>query len=125
MPVLTVHHRTAYRYRKNITPGPHRLILRPRESRNLRLIEHDLTLEPAATVTWANDVFGNAVATATFQAPSKMLRIDSTAVLELDVEQAQLVLNLIFELDFEQAQLVLNSFFELDFEQAQLVLNSF
>ncbi len=87
MPVLTVHHRTAYRYRKNITPGPHRLILRPRESRNLRLIEHDLTLEPAATVTWANDVFGNAVATATFQAPSKMLRIDSTAVLELDVEQ--------------------------------------
>lgn len=67
--------------------SPHRLILRPRESRNLRLIEHGLTLEPMATVAWAHDVFGNAVATATFQSPSETLRIDSIAMLELDAEQ--------------------------------------
>ncbi len=87
MAVLTVHHQTTYRYREKMAFDPHRLILRPRENRNLRLIEHDLTLEPAAHVAWANDVFGNAVATATFQSSSEILRIDSVAILDLDVEQ--------------------------------------
>lgn len=84
---LTIHHQTTYRYRAPLEFGPHRLMLRPRESRNLRLITHDLTVNPAATVTWAHDVFGNAVATATFQKPSDTLVIDSVAELTLDVEQ--------------------------------------
>ncbi|MEJ6396257.1 transglutaminase N-terminal domain-containing protein [Gymnodinialimonas sp. 2305UL16-5] len=67
--------------------GPHRLMLRPRESRNLRLIAHDLTFKPAATVTWAHDVSGNAVATAVFDEPSDTLVIDSVAELTLDVDQ--------------------------------------
>ena len=47
----------------------HRLMLRPRESRELRLMSNRvLTVTPQAVVTWAHDVFGNAVATATFQA---------------------------------------------------------
>lgn len=87
MAMLTVHHQTTYRYRKKIAFGPHRLMLRPRENRNLRLIEHNLTLEPLATVAWANDVFGNAIATATFQSSSEILHVDSIATLELDIEQ--------------------------------------
>jgi len=67
--------------------GPHRLMLRPRESRNLRLIAHDLEIKPTATVTWAHDVFSNAVATATFQHPSDTLVIESFAELDLDVDQ--------------------------------------
>ncbi len=67
--------------------GPHRLMLRPRESRNLRLIAHDMTLKPAATIAWAHDVSGNAVATATFHEKSDVLVIDSFAELTLDVEQ--------------------------------------
>ena len=63
------------------------MVLRPRESRNLRLISHDLELMPASDVTWANDVFGNAVATATFREPSNELVINSVAELNLDVEQ--------------------------------------
>lgn len=62
-------------------------MLRPRESRNLRLISHTLELTPAATVAWAHDVFGNSVATATFQEPSDKLGINSIAELDLDVEQ--------------------------------------
>lgn len=84
---LSVRHRTAYRYRKKLTFGPHRLMLRPRESRNLRLLEHGLTLEPEATVAWAHDVFGNTLATATFQGTSDALVVESNVVLELDVEQ--------------------------------------
>ena len=67
--------------------GPHRLMLRPRESRNLRLLAHDLAFTPAATVTWAHDVSGNAVATAVFRELSDTLVIDSVAKLTLDVDQ--------------------------------------
>lgn len=62
-------------------------MLRPRESRNLRLIAHRIDLRPDATVTWAHDVSGNAVATATFEKPSDTLVIDSFAELELNVAQ--------------------------------------
>ena len=65
MVALKIHHLTAYRYRRPVALGPHRLTLRPRESRDLRLVASDLTVTPAAVVTWAHDVFGNAVATAT------------------------------------------------------------
>ncbi|MGA9547272.1 MAG: transglutaminase N-terminal domain-containing protein [Rhodomicrobium sp.] len=65
--MLKIHHRTAYRYRQPVSLGSHRLMLRPRESRDLRLISSDVTVTPAATMTWAQDVFGNAVATSTFQ----------------------------------------------------------
>jgi hypothetical protein len=65
---LRIHHRTIYRFHRRVSFGPHRLMLRPRESRNLRLISSNVTVDPAAVVTWAQDVSGNAVATATFQA---------------------------------------------------------
>lgn len=50
-------------------------------------LSHELELTPAATVTWAQDVFGNAVATAAFREPSDKLVIDSFVALVLDVEQ--------------------------------------
>ena len=87
MTKLEIYHRTTYRYRTAIDFGPHRLMLRPRESRNLRLAAHDLEIQPAAAITWAHDVFGNTVATATFQAPSDTLVINSFAALALDVDQ--------------------------------------
>jgi transglutaminase-like putative cysteine protease len=59
-------------------------MLRPRESRDLRLISIEVKVTPAAVVTWAQDVFGNAVATATFQAMADDLLIDSTAEIDLD-----------------------------------------
>lgn len=67
--------------------GPHRLMLRPRESRTLRLHAHDLEISPVATVTWAQDVAGNAVATATFAEPADTLVIDSVAELTLDADE--------------------------------------
>lgn len=63
---------------------PHRLMLRPRESRELRLIGHEVTVHPAATITWAQDVFGNTVATATFGSPADRLVVESVATLKLD-----------------------------------------
>jgi transglutaminase-like putative cysteine protease len=79
---LRIYHKTTYRYRKPVRLEPHRLILRPRESRDLRLTSSVVTTTPAATITWAHDVFGNAIATATFDAMSDHLVIDSVSELD-------------------------------------------
>ncbi len=81
---LTVHHRTAYRYRRLVDLWPHRLMLCPRESRDLQVISCVVTVSPTAQVTWAHDVFGNAVATAVFEAASDSLVIDSVVELRLE-----------------------------------------
>ena len=80
---LKIFHRTTYRYRMPVSLGLHRLMLRPRESRDLRLIASDVAVTPAASLTWAHDVFGNAVATATFQAMADNLVVDSVAEIQV------------------------------------------
>lgn len=59
-------------------------MLRPRESHELRLISNEVVVTPAATMTLAQDVFGNTVATASFQGVADTLVIESTARLELN-----------------------------------------
>jgi transglutaminase-like putative cysteine protease len=81
---LKIHHKTTYRFNQSVRLGPHRLMLRPRETRDLRLISHEVAAIPAASVTWALDVFGNAVATASFQTMSDRLIIESIAEVDLD-----------------------------------------
>lgn len=84
MIALTIRHKTTYQYNRPVGLGPHRLMLRPRESRELRLVSSVLTMTPQAVVTWAHDVFGNAVATATFQGTTDQLVVDSVVELQLD-----------------------------------------
>jgi transglutaminase-like putative cysteine protease len=83
MTVLNIRHRTTYRYREAVRLGPHRLMLRPRESRDVRLLSSTLETTPAASVSWTNDVFGNAVATAGFTELADGLTIESRATVEL------------------------------------------
>ncbi len=59
-------------------------MLCPRESRDLQVISCVVTVSPTAEVTWAHDVFGNAVATAAFRGPSDNLIIDSVVELRLE-----------------------------------------
>ncbi len=80
---LKIHHRTIYRYPQPVSLGSHRLMLRPRESRDLRLISNDVVVTPGAVVKWAHDVYGNAVATATFQTMTDTLVIESAAEIQL------------------------------------------
>ena len=79
MIAIRIHHKTTYRFNRPVGMGPHRLMLRPRESRDLRLMSHTLAFTPVAVATWAHDVFGNAVGSATFSTTTNMLVIDSTA----------------------------------------------
>ena len=83
MNVLSIRHKTTYRYREPVRLGPHRLMLRPRESREVRLLASTLEVTPEASISWANDVFGNAVATVHFSQPASSLTIESRAEVEL------------------------------------------
>ncbi|MGM0741976.1 MAG: transglutaminase family protein [Pseudomonadota bacterium] len=83
MACLDIVHTTTYRYRHAVSLGPHRLMLRPRETRELRLRSYALSITPTALVTWAHDVAGNAIATAVFDGPTDHLEIESSASVEL------------------------------------------
>lgn len=84
---LNIHHRTTYRYQELVSLSTHRMMLRPRESRELRLLEHDLSIYPEAQINWSHDVFGNAVATASFLTPTDSLVVESVAAVELTSAQ--------------------------------------
>lgn len=83
MRLLTVRHLTVYRYAEPVELGEHRMMFRPRESHDLRLIETKLEILPAPTeLRWLHDVFDNSVAIATFAGPTLELRFDSKVTLE-------------------------------------------
>ena len=83
MPLLTVRHITTYRYRQPVSFGEHRMMLRPRDSYDQRLIEARLVIEPKpVALRWVHDVFGNCVTLARFEGRSDELRFDSTIRLD-------------------------------------------
>jgi transglutaminase-like putative cysteine protease len=82
MAILNVRHTTIYGYARPVRLGEHRLMLRPRDSHDLRLIQTSLDCSPAAMLRWHYDVFGNSIAIASFAAPAAQLRIESRLRLE-------------------------------------------
>lgn len=63
--------------------GEHRLLCRPRDSYDQRLIETSLHVEPEPkAVHWTHDVFGNCVAHIAFATPARELVFDSVIRLE-------------------------------------------
>ena len=75
MRLLTVRHVTIYRYSEPVGLGEHRMMFRPRESHDLRLISHAARdhAQPAH-LRWLHDVFDNSVAVATFEGSTCELR---------------------------------------------------
>jgi transglutaminase-like putative cysteine protease len=83
MPLLTIHHKTEYRYDRPVAFGEHRIMLRPRDGHDLRVLKGTLDIEPKpASLRWIHDVFGNSVAIATFEARAKTLTFSNTATVE-------------------------------------------
>jgi transglutaminase-like putative cysteine protease len=80
---LEIVHRTHYDYAEPVTLGEYRLMFRPRDSHDLRLLDTNLVIEPQAQVRWIHDAFGNSIAIASFgEAPVKALEFVSTIRLE-------------------------------------------
>ena len=83
MPFLTVNHRTVYRYREPVVLGEHRMMFRPRESHDLRLLSSSLLISPRpANLRWLHDTFDNSVAIAAFEGTTDELRFESLVTLE-------------------------------------------
>ena len=80
--VLAVSHTTRYRYAGPVRLGPHRLMLRPRDSHDMRVLSASLTLSPPASLRWVHDVFSNSIAIAEFAAPVTELLIRSDLTVE-------------------------------------------
>ena len=79
MACFDIAHVTTYTYRTAVRLGAHRLMLRPRDMPDLRLCAYRLVTTPEARITWAQDVAGNAIATAVFEAHAPQLVIESHA----------------------------------------------
>jgi transglutaminase-like putative cysteine protease len=79
---LIVNHKTEYLYKEPVIFGDHRLMFRPRDSHDLRLLNATLTISPAAQTHWIHDVFGNSVAIARFETPASRLYFDSMIIID-------------------------------------------
>jgi len=83
MGVLSVRHLTTYHYAEPVELGEHRIMFRPRESHDLRLIRTRLQITPQPVdLHWRHDVFDNSVAVANFNCATRWLRFDSMVTLE-------------------------------------------
>jgi transglutaminase-like putative cysteine protease len=83
MPVLTIRHKTEYRYAKPVSFGEHRVMQRPRDSHDLRVIGLRMTVDPApVSLRWIHDVFGNSVGIAKFEGQSDRLVFESEATID-------------------------------------------
>jgi transglutaminase-like putative cysteine protease len=83
MSLLTVRHVTVYRYSEPVGLGEHRMMFRPRESHDLRLLRTSLSIVPnPARLRWLHDVFDNSVAVAAFDGSASELRFESIVTLE-------------------------------------------
>jgi transglutaminase-like putative cysteine protease len=83
MSILSIRHLTRYEYRNPVSLGEHRMMLRPRESYDQRLLSFDLAISPVPSrLRNVHDVFGNCVAIAQFSGRTHGLTVESRARLE-------------------------------------------
>ncbi len=83
MTILTVKHVTTYSYATPVRLGEHRMMLRPRDSNDQRLLNATLDIEPRPhNLRWIYDVFDNCVAIANFSGVTQSLRVENNLTLE-------------------------------------------
>ena len=83
MPILSIRHVTTYHYNKPIAFGEHRMMLRPRDDGDQKVLESEIEITPAPLqLTWSQDIFGNHVAIAHFDDRKAELCIGSNSRLE-------------------------------------------
>jgi len=82
MPRLLIRHQTNYSYEHPVGFGAHRLLLRPRDSHAIRVVDAVLTVSPPGETRWIYDALGNSVCCFTPQGSSTGLQIVSELVIE-------------------------------------------
>jgi transglutaminase-like putative cysteine protease len=86
MPIFSIRHTTTYQYNQPVAFGEHRMMLRPRDDGDQKVLESDLEITPSPRgLAWSRDRFGNHVATAQFADRAMELRFVSS----IRVDQAR------------------------------------
>ncbi len=84
MPILTVRHVTTYHYKQPVAFGEHRMMLRPRDDDDQKVLESELEITPGPSrLSWTRDIFGNHIAIACFADRASELRFASTVRIDL------------------------------------------
>ena len=83
MTILTVRHLTTYSYAAPVRLGEHRMMLRPRDSNDQRLLKSSLEIAPRPRrLRWIHDVFDKCVAIADFAGETRRLVVENNITLE-------------------------------------------
>lgn len=83
MTILNVRHVTSYAYARPVRFGPHKLLFRPRDSHDQRMLRADVKVSPEAELHWIHDVFGNCITIAQFpDARATELRFETNIALD-------------------------------------------
>jgi transglutaminase-like putative cysteine protease len=83
MPILAIRHVTTYRYHQPVVFGEHRMMLRPRDDADQKVLQSEIEITPKPLrLEWSCDSFGNHVATAHFAGSAAELHFVSTIRLD-------------------------------------------
>jgi transglutaminase-like putative cysteine protease len=75
--LLSIQHKTHYRYPESVQFTPHRILLRPREHHTLGVESFELRIEPEARVHWMVDAYENQLAVVNFLHKSDEMRVEA------------------------------------------------
>lgn len=82
MKQICIQHTTEYTFPQPVGFREHRLLLRPREGHDIRVVASKLEVNQAHTIKWYRDVYGNSVGVLHLSEPSSSLRIASEVSIE-------------------------------------------
>ncbi|WP_091735085.1 transglutaminase family protein [Phenylobacterium immobile] len=83
MALVSIRHRTAYRYRKPVAFGEHRLMLQPLEGRDQRIVSFDLAIDPRPeALRHFSHVSGATLGVARFAVRSRSLTVESRVLVD-------------------------------------------
>ena len=84
---MNVRHLTTYRYARPVEFGDHRIMMRPRDGHDQRLLTSELDIEPEPRrLRWLYDTFDNCVAIASFSGAWTSLRVENRFTVERIVD---------------------------------------
>jgi len=87
MSSLTIRHVTTYRYKKPVGFGEHRMMLRPRDGDDQKVVAASLGITPPpSSLQFTQDAFGNHVAIARFAERATELSFESIVKVDLNVD---------------------------------------
>ena len=122
-------HRTYYNYSSSVTLGAHSLLLRPRESYELRIESFALKSTPDSKIFWHRDVEDNSVAIANFTDNTQQLFIESEVIIQqynespLDFVVSSYAINYPFKYE-DNDKFILFAYMSLPDEETRTLLNN-